>query len=183
MATDASLMTADQLLAMPTDGYRYELVRGELVQMSPAGRKHGSIGESFSAYFAYHVLKHRLGEVYSSDTGFLLARNPDTVRAPDFSYIRQDRLTEIVGIDGYIPIPPDLCVEVVSPNDRRNEVEEKVGEWLDFGTQIVIVIQPKNRTTSIYRSHSLIEILSESETLRLEDILPGWSLSLAEIFR
>lgn len=183
MATDSMLMTADQLMAMPVDGYRYELVRGELVQMSPAKRKHGSVGELFGIYLGYHIATRHLGEVYLAETGFLLAESPDTVRAPDFAYVRQERLVQIAGNDGYIPIPPDLCVEVISPNDRPADIERKVNDWLEFGTRIVIVINPKNRSTRVYRSPTEVEVLSESDTLRLEDLVPGWSLKLMEIFR
>jgi Uma2 family endonuclease len=183
MATDALLMTADRLLAMPADGYRYEILRGELIQMSPAKRRHGSVGELFGVYLGYHIATLRLGEVYLAETGFLLTKNPDTVRAPDFAFIRQERLEQISGNEGYIPIPPDLCMEVISPNDRPAEIEQKVRDWLDFGTRIVVVINPKTRLVSVYRSPASIEFLTERDILRLEELVPGWSLLLAEIFR
>ena len=182
MATDFMLMTAEQLANMPRDSYRYELVRGELIQISPAKRQHGRIGESFNVYFGYHILTRHLGEVYLAETGFLLSRNPDTVRAPDFTFIQTDRLSKISGDDVYINIPPDLCVEVMSPGDRLAEVKQKVDEWLDFGTRIVIVINPKIRVTSVYRSRTEIETLTVNDTLQLMDLVPGWSLKLAEIF-
>ncbi len=183
MATDSMFMTADQLLVMPDDGFRYELIRGELIQMSPAGGDHSSRCELFNVYIGHHIATHRLGMIYAAETGFLLAQNPDTVRAPDFAFIRQERLAQITRAKGCIPIPPDLCTEVMSPDDRPSKVMQKVSDWLDFGTGIVIVIDPAKRSTSVYRSHADVETLTEHDTLRLEDVLPGWSLSLAEIFR
>lgn len=116
-------------------------------------------------------------------TGFQLAWNPDTVLAPDFAFIRRERVGELPEIDGFIPIPPDLCVEVVSSSDRWSEVVNRVHEWLDFGTRVVIVIDPKSFEVTAYRSRDDVRVLTEHETLVLEDLLPGWSLPLEKIFR
>ena len=85
-----TLVTADQLLHMPKDGYRYRLVAGELQKMTPAGWRHGDIGGRLSAMMASHIVDNQLGKIFAAETGFLLSRDPDTVRAPDISFIHKD---------------------------------------------------------------------------------------------
>src|SRR6476646_2618258 len=111
MTVDTRLMTADELLRMPDDGFRYELVRGELKKMSPAGSKHGRIGMRIGVRLGAYVLDHKLGETFTSETGFLLARNPDTVRCPDVSFVHTER---IVDSDDLFLGSPDLAIEVIS---------------------------------------------------------------------
>ena len=120
-----------------------------------------------------------LGEVYGSDTGFLLERDPDLVRAPDVAYIAKERLQ---GIDEtkYLPFAPDLAVEVVSPSDSFRDVEEKAAMWLAHGTRIVWVIEPELRKAFVYRPDTPREELSEHGELRGEDVLPGLTVPLAD---
>lgn len=114
--------------------------------------------------------------------GFLLCRNPDTVRATDVSFVRQERLGEIVDEDIYMPGAPDLAVEVISPNDTATEVEEKVAEWLQYGAQLVWVVNPKRRTGTVYRAPNHITRLSEADALDGADVVPGFSCTVAEVF-
>lgn len=144
-------MTADELLRMPDDGYRYELVKGELRGMPPAGGEHGKIALKFGSRLLNYVEANNLGVVFAAETGFKIASNPDTVRAPDAAFVRLDRLPETGLPKGYWPGAPDLAVEVISPGDIYGEVEEKVNEWLDAGTRMVIVANPRNRTLKVYR--------------------------------
>lgn len=183
MATVSFPMTAAELELMPEDGNRYELVRGELIQLSPAGRQHGNIGFEFGRQFSNFVKAHRLGEVYLAETGFILSRGPDTVRAPDFAFIHKERLAEIEGVTGYIPIPPDLAVEVISANDRYTEVNQKIQDWLQFGVRAVVVINPRNQETTVHRSRATSLILNADATLELPEIVPGWSMVLRELFQ
>jgi Uma2 family endonuclease len=113
MAT-ATTMTAEQLLEMPDDGYRYELIDGELRQMSPTGTRHAEISAVIARILGNHVTAHRLGKVLTSDPGFILRRGPDTVRAPDVAFIARERVAG-GSPRSYFPGPPDLAVEVISP--------------------------------------------------------------------
>jgi Uma2 family endonuclease len=131
-------VTADELLAMPAGmGKRYELVAGELRVMSPSGWRHGSVISRLSARLATYVEQHDLGITFGAETGFKLASNPDTVRAPDVSFIGKKNLPKREPKDGFWPGPPDLAVEVLSPGDRTGEVDEKIEAWLAAGCAAV----------------------------------------------
>ncbi|HWQ34136.1 MAG TPA: Uma2 family endonuclease [Blastocatellia bacterium] len=182
MSATLTLITADELLQMPDDGFRYELVKGELHRMPPTGGEHGKISLRLGSMIAWHVRQHKLGVTFAAETGFLIATDPDTVRAPDASFIRQDRIPESGIPKGYIPGAPDLAVEVISPNDIYSEVEAKVLEWLDAGTRMVIVVNPRKHTVTVYRSQTDITILRENDTLSGGDVLPGFSCKVAELF-
>ena len=122
-ATLIKPVTADELLAMPDDGYRYEIIEGELRRMSPAGDEHGRIGMELAVPLGSYVKSGGLGKLYLAETGFLLATNPDTVRAPDIAFVCIERIKESPDVKGYRIGAPDLAVEVVSPGDMVSEVE------------------------------------------------------------
>ena len=173
-----TLVTADQLLHMPKDGYRYQLVAGELQRMTPAGWRHGDIGNRLQVSLGAYVRSNGLGKVFMAETGFLLSRDPDTVRAPDISFIHKDHLPSPLPEEAYWPGVPDLAVEVVSPGDTFRELDEKVQAWLDAGAKLVWVVNPKWRSVSVYRSVADIKILTENDQLTGEDVpsrllLPG----------
>jgi Uma2 family endonuclease len=182
MAVAQQLVTAKELLDMPDDGYRYELVEGELRRMSPASHQHGRIILNLSAPLHHHVRTHNLGTVYAAETGFFLTRNPDTVRAPDVGFVKQERVNAVQEDTGYYPGAPDLAAEVISPNDLYTEVEEKVIAWLEAGTQMVLVVNPRKRIVTVYRSLTMIAVLTENDQLDGADVVPGWILPVAEIF-
>lgn len=182
MSTTTQLTTAEELLSMPDDGFRYELVEGELRRMSPAGHNHGRIAIRLTVPLGQYVKDHGLGEVYAAETGFLLKNNPDTVRAPDVSFIRQERVEQIGNTEGFWPGAPDLAVEVNSPGDRVGEVEEKVREWLSAGTRLVWVVSPKLRVVTVYRSLTDISTLTEKDTLDGGEVVPGFQFPVAELF-
>ena len=182
MATKAKLMTAEDLLAMPDDGFRYELVRGELVKMAPASFYHSVYGGNITATLSPLVIRNNLGKVCITDPGFLLWTDPDHVRVPDFAFVSRERIEAAGEISVYFPGAPDLVVEVISPNDRYTEVEEKVAEWLAAGTRMVIVVNPRNRTVRVYRSLTDSDLLTETDTLDGGDVVPGWQMPVADIF-
>jgi Uma2 family endonuclease len=182
MSTEVQLMTADELLALPRDEFRYELVNGELKKMSPAGHYHGRVTIRLTLPIAQHVREHRLGEVYAAETGFKLGSNPDTVRAPDIAFIRQQRVAEVGETKGFWPGAPDLAVEVLSPDDTIAEVEEKVSEWLTAGTRQVWVVSAKLRTVTVYRSPVDILVLTEKDLLDGGDLFPDFQIAVKEIF-
>jgi Uma2 family endonuclease len=176
-------VTAEDLLRMPDDGLRRELVRGEVRTMAPAGSVHGRIAMNLGWSLAHHVRTNGLGVVYAAETGFKLSSNPDTVRAPDVAFVSRERVDEVGEVEGYWPAAPDLAVEVVSPNDAYSEVEEKVVDWLRAGTRMVVVVEPRSRTISVRTSLAEARVLSEGDVLDGGDAVPGWSLPVAEIFR
>jgi len=183
MSTTA-FVTADQLLALPSGmGQRYELVAGELRVMSPAGWRHGKIAARIVARIANYVVQNDLGEVFGSETGFRLARNPDTVRAPDASFITKKNLPENEPAEAYWPGAPDLAVEVLSPDDSRREVDEKTRAWLDAGCQSVWNVDPKAKTIQVCDFHGQVNVFGIGDYLTAESILPGFSCSVDEMFR
>jgi Uma2 family endonuclease len=177
-----NIITAKELLTIPDDGCRYELVKGQLIKMSPSGHKHGKIAMRFTWRLARYVEEKGLGVVYAAETGFLLSCNPDTVRAPDAAFVSQKRLKEPGNIEGFFPGAPDIAVEVISPHDSYSKMHEKVIDWLTAGCLLVILIDPYKRSVTLCRSLKDIAILSSNETLDCGDIIPGWSLHIDELF-
>jgi Uma2 family endonuclease len=175
-------MTADELLRLPDDGLRHELVRGELTSMPPAGFEHGDLASHVDWSLRKHVTERKLGKVVVGDVGFKIAADPDTVRAPDVAFIRAELVAGAGRVTGFWDGAPDLAVEVISPNDLYTEVDEKVAEWLDSGTQMVLIVNPRRRTVAIHRPSQPVRILSETDVLKGEDVVPGWSLPLRELF-
>jgi Uma2 family endonuclease len=182
MTATGQKITAEELLRMPDDGCRYELVEGELRRMAPAGKPHGVLAIRVTGPLWLHVETHQLGEVCAAETGFRLASNPDTVRAPDVAFISRQRLEEVGEVEGYWPGAPDLAVEVISPNDPYTEVQGKVLAWLEAGTRMVVVVNPRQQTVAVYRSRTDIAILTETDTLDGQDVVPGWTLPIADLF-
>ena len=119
--------------------------------------------------------------VVTAEAGFRIAHDPDTVRAPDVAFVRAERIPP-GGVKGFFQGPPDIAVEVVSPNDRASEVMAKAQDWLQAGCPLVWVVDPETRTISVYRSRSEISVLNETDTLTGGDVLPGFSVAVAEIF-
>jgi Uma2 family endonuclease len=175
-------VTADELFRMPDDGFRYELVRGELRQMTPAGFQHGAIVVNVTASLAMHIRAHGLGVVCGAETGFRIGSSPDTVLAPDVAFVRQARLPSSGLPVAYWPGAPDLAVEVLSPGDTSSEVEQKIAPWLAAGTAVVWVVDPRRRVVIIHRAGVASQTLSEADTLAGDDIVPGLELPVAEIF-
>jgi Uma2 family endonuclease len=184
MTIETRHTTAEELLRMPDDGFRYELVRGELRKMTPAGNKHGYLALRIASRLERHVEDNGLGKTYAAETGFKLSSDPDTVRAPDAAFVSRARLEEVGEIEGYWPGAPDLAVEVISPSDTHTEVVEKALAWLEAGCRMVLAVDPSRRTVTIYRALDDIRILTgeADETLDGADVVPGWSLPVAELF-
>jgi Uma2 family endonuclease len=180
MAATGTLMTAEELLNAPELG-RCELVRGELVMMSPAGFDHGRIALTIGRLLGNFVSQHALGVVLSAETGFQIAHDPDTVRAPDAAFVRSDRVPP-TGMFGFFRGPPDLAVEVLSPGDRASEVNAKVQDWLDAGCQLVWVADPRTRIVTAYRSRREVAVFATGDILTAGDVVPGFSIPVGEIF-
>ena len=169
-------MTTNELLQLSKDGGRYELVNGELRKMFPSGARHGRVAAEIVGSLVAHMKRQRTGAIYSSETGFRIARQPDTVRAPDAAFVGSERVTDTIGFfDG----PPDAAFEVVSPGDTYTEIEEKTLAWLRAGTKVVIVVDPRTKTVRVHRTGSA---LNAEDAIEVEDVIPGWRLPLDELF-
>jgi len=174
-------MTADALYSMPDDGYRYDLIKGELRRMSPAGGKHGIIVANLTIEIGQHVREHNLGIVFGAETGFKLESNPDTVLAPDIAFVRRDRVPAGDFSEKFWAMPPDLVVEVVSPSNTRREIEEKIQTYLDTGVKSVWIIHLKKREVQIYRRDREAEIFGRNAKL-VDELLPGFCYPVSKVF-
>jgi Uma2 family endonuclease len=175
-------MTANELLAMPDDDYCYELLKGELIRMPPPGHVHGLVAMNIAGPLHQYVKQTNLGIVYAAETGFWIEFNPDTVRAPDVAFIARERLEAADAIDGYFEGAPDLCAEVLSPRSSRKYSERKVIAWLEAGSRMVWVANPKLKTVMVYRSLNDVVTLTENDELDGDDVIPGFRLAVAEVF-
>lgn len=175
-------MTAEELLSFSSEPYRTELVRGILRKMEPPGGEHGIIAMRVGGLLYNHVEANDLGQAYAAETGFILGRDPDTVRAPDAAFIARERAATIGRPVGYIPGPPDLAVEVNSPHDRPAAVAEKTAEWLRAGALAVVVLDPPTRTAHVHRAGAPVVTLCGDDPLDLGDVVPGWAPTVAELF-
>jgi Uma2 family endonuclease len=182
MAIDATRITADELLHMPDDGMRRELVLGELRMMPPPGFQHGLVAARIGSELAAHADATGCGVTVAAETGFLLHIDPDTVRAPDAAFVAQNRVDAVGNTTKYFRGAPDLALEVVSPDDSAREVKEKAQAWLIAGTTAVLVLDPADQTATIYRSHRHPQIHTGSDTLDLSDAVPGFKPALSCIF-
>ncbi|MGE5803546.1 MAG: Uma2 family endonuclease [Gemmatimonadota bacterium] len=180
MAPSAALLSADDLLRMRIPDKRSELVRGALIVREPAGGLHGRVAMNLGVELAVHVKRMAAGAVYAAETGFKLASNPDTVRAPDVAFIAKDRLPAR-DTRGYPALAPDLVVEVLSLDDRPGEVLAKVGDWLSAGCRLVWVVDPERRVARVYRADGSESIVTADGALDGEDVLPGFACPLAAI--
>ena len=186
MSAQKTLVTAELLPGLSSrlssEGKRTELIEGELVVMAPAGGRHGRIANTI-AYFLTQVSRDRKwGTVFAAETGFLLRRDPDTVRAPDVAFVSSERLGTDEAPAGFLRMAPDLAVEVVSPSDSAAAVQSKVEDWLGAGTRLVWVVYPDTRSVTVYRSLNEAEVLSEPDALDGAPVLPDFALPVSDLF-
>lgn len=182
MSSQRTLMTAEELLRLPDDGKRYELLDGELREMAPPGAEHGYISGNVFAALHSLVKPNKLGYLLTNDPGVILHRNPDRVRAPDVCFFPADRFPGRRLPTGYAEVIPDFVAEIVSPGDTAAEVEEKIQEWLGVGVRLVWAVYPRSRSVTAYRSLTSIRAFTESETIDGEPVFPGLSISVQELF-
>lgn len=181
MSTTIQTMTAEELFVMPDDGFRYDLVKGELRKMSPAGSEHGAIIARLTIVLGQYIEENNLGEIFGAETGFKLASNPDTVRAPDVAFVANERIPQEGIPKAFWPGAPDLAVEVVSPGDSFDEVEEKINDYLTAGVRLIWIISPKRRTATVYRPQTEAQTLTENDMLDGQDVVEGFQCSVARI--
>jgi Uma2 family endonuclease len=174
-------MTAEELLRYSHEPYRQELIDGILHEMEPAGHYHGRIASRIGRLLDAHANAHDLGMTFAAETGFVLATDPDTVRAPDAAFVARRPGQPADSDAGFWPGPPDLAVEVVSPGDSPAAVKAKALDWLAAGTRAVVVVEPIDRTATVYRSPSDIRVLQADDHVDLGDVVAGWSPRVAEL--
>jgi Uma2 family endonuclease len=182
MRARKTLLTAEELFRLSSTGRRYELVKGELFEMPPAGGRHGSVAMRIGILLGSHVRASQLGEVFAAETGFILRRSPDTVRAPDASFVSKERLPAGELPVGFLETAPDLAVEVVSPGDSARDVLEKVEEWLGAGVRLVWIICPATRSVTAYHSLEDFRELSERDSLDGAEVVPGFTCRIRDLF-
>ena len=151
--------------------------------MSPAGGRHGRVAIEIAHLLKKHVDQFDLGVVYAAETGFLIERDPDTVLAPDVAFISASRHALLENEISYLPMAPDLAVEVLSPNDRFSRVESKAFQWLDAGTKLVLLVDPENKAVHGYRSRKQIEVYEIAETVDCTNAVADWSFNVTDVFR
>jgi Uma2 family endonuclease len=151
-----------------------------LIVREPPGAMHGRVAMDLGIALGMYAKQAGAGKVYAAETGFKLAQDPDTVRAPDVAFVARDRLPP-ADLTAYAPLAPDLVVEVVSPSDRPGEVLAKVADWLNAGTRLVWVVDPLRRQARVYRQDGSVTLLNATDALEGEDVLPGFSCQLESI--
>src|SRR5215471_15720193 len=179
MATK-TLLTADELEQMPDDdSVQIELDEGELITMPPAGEDHGNTeGEFFSRLHTF-VKKHKLGRVYTGDTGFRLSGH--TVRSPDVAFVRRERVAALRS-QGFAKGAPDLAVEIRSESESFRQLTRKVKQYLAAGCQVVLVVNREPEEIDVFKADGTEYTLKVSDTLELPDLLPGFSVKVGELF-
>lgn len=180
--TAPPVTTADELFGMSDDGVRHELVRGELRTLTKPGFRHGRVAATIGTLLGVHARQTGSGVTVAAETGFLLARAPDTVRAPDAAFISKERAEQAGETVKYWPGAPDLAVEVVSPSDTFHEVQDKALEWLTAGATAVLVLDPAKQTATVYRGKGDARVYEAREIVDLNDAVPGFSVAVAELF-
>ena len=173
--------TVEELESDAPEG-SWELVEGEIVMMSPAGEESGAVASSITILVGSHVRANRLGRSYVAETGFRPLPDSDTVRAPDFAFVRADRLAAIENRERFLPLAPDFAVEVLSATDRRSAALSKCGWWLEVGTALVWLVDPERRAVTVFTPDEPPRTLGEGDTLDGGEVIPGLAVPVAEIF-
>ena len=168
-------------MALPKDGHRYELVNGELVDMGNSGMEHGEIGSLLGGLLAIYVRQHKLGTVCDSSTAFALKNG--NRRSPDVSFVSKERLKGLKRPPrGFFQGSPDLAVEILSPSNTVEEIHTKIVEYFENDTRLVWVIHPDEKYVLVYHAPEPERLLRPHDVLDGEAIVPGFSMSVAELF-
>ncbi len=182
MTTAKKLMTAAELLALPDDGKRYELIRGVLITMAPASAPHGSVTDLIGRRIGNFVEANNLGKTYATETGVFIEHGLDTVRAPDYAFISHERFAGASPSSGYSEIIPDLVVEVITGDYRSSVVDAKTRIWLDAGVRLVLVAYIGTTEIIAHHDDGTVRRFGPGDTLTCEPVLPGFACAVDEIF-
>jgi len=176
--TTSALLTAEEFARRPDPGHPEELVQGRVVAMPPPGFQHGRVCAKAVRLLGNHAEDRDLGHVVSNDAGVITERGPDSVRGPDISFYRYERLPKEARPEGYPGVPPDLVLEVLSPDDRWPKVLAKVLEYLGAGVAVVGVIDPDRRTLHLYEGEQPVRILAQTDELTLPALLGDFRVAV-----
>lgn len=182
MTAPKTQFTIADLLRLPGDGCRYELLGGELVGLPLNGFEHGEVLGELGTEIKLYLRSHDVGRAAMGDTGIILRRDPDRVRAPDLCFFSHERLPAGVRVPSYTDVIPDLVAEVVSPSDTAAAVQQKVEEWLRAGVRLVWVLYPATRTVYAYRSVTDVRVYTVEDMLDGGEVLPGFACAVAGLF-
>ncbi|MEX2264708.1 MAG: Uma2 family endonuclease [Bryobacteraceae bacterium] len=175
-----TLLSLEEFSQLPDDGMQHELDEGELITMPPPKFGHGVTQARLTRILSEFVERFSLGVVVT-ESGYLLSSDPATVRAPDVSFVRQERL-ELLNRRDWPASAPDLAVEIVSPSDTAGALERKVRQYLKAGARTVWVVYPGERTLHVYEASGAARILDANQTLTADHILPGFSVPVSKLF-
>ena len=181
-AAGAAILTADEFLLQSAANQRTELVRGSIRTMTPASAAHGLVSMTVGWLLSTYVREHRLGVCFADSTGYTLPNLPNTVRAPDASFVRAGRLPADGVGGGFLRLAPDLAVEVLSPSESETDLAEKLADYRDAGTPLVWVIDPASRTVAVVSRGESIATLHVNQTLTGGDVVPGFACLVSDLF-
>lgn len=177
-----ALLTAEEFAQRPDPGFPEELVRGRIVRMPPPGFRHGQICNRCGRLLGNFAEEHDLGHVVCNDSGVITERGPDTVRGADVAFYSYQRLPKEPRPVGYPEVPPDVVVEVRSPNDRWQKTLIKVAEYIGVGVGVVVVLDDERRMAQVFHADQPVRTLTEEEELILPEWLPGFRVRVAQFF-
>jgi len=171
--------TVDDLMRMPEDGYKYELVDGSIIA-SPTGMYHSAVSARISHLLQAFLEEHPLGAVFSADVGIRLPGG--NIRSPDVTFVKVEKLPGGTPPAGYGDLVPDLAVGVLSPSDRARSVADKIGEYLEWGVPLVWLVDPAVKGVTVFRSLTDVQKLEAADTITAEPVLPGFSCPVSRFF-
>jgi Uma2 family endonuclease len=178
--TIAAPLTLEEFAQLPDDGVRHEISEGELITMPPPKSLHTLIAlvilEALQAY-----LKQRGGARAFPEAGYVLSRDPLSIRQPDVSVLSTERI-QSTAPDDYFEGAPELAVEVVSPSDSAEDLDVKVEQYLQSGAKQVWILYPKTKRIHVFQPDSQVRVLDGMQTLEGGDLLPGFSMKVVEVF-
>jgi Uma2 family endonuclease len=174
-------MTERELMELPDDGYRHELQEGFLLAEPPPAPRHGALHARLSRLLGNFVAGTPLGAIYC-DTGFLLSRDPDTVRSPDVAFVSRARIEGHADESRYFAGAPDLAIEILSPSNQPGDIHAKVADYLAAGATLVWIVDPQTRTVTTYRTLLAPKLKRGDAALSGEDVLPGFEIAVGAIF-
>jgi Uma2 family endonuclease len=181
MSTSTRLHTVEDLYGLPDDGAKNELQAGVLLSEPLPGFLHGRVVARVGQLLGNHVVQQRLGEILAGDSGFVLARGPDTVRGPDVAFVSKERVAALAEPARAFEGAPDLAVEVLSPSNTPREIHGKVADYLAAGTRLVWVVDPERETLTVYRTLLAPEVLAGDDEVDGGDVVPGFRAKVAAL--
>lgn len=176
-----NIATVDDFLNTPAELGSCELVRGELIVMSPGKGRYGAIGARIVRALGNFVEANGLGEVFDSSTGYVLSRAPDTVREPDVSFVCAARLAQ-QNLDAFLEGAPDLAVEILSPGNTEMEMHQKMADYWNAGCRVIWIVDPSRKSIAVWRRNMTPVVCRERDILTEEQLLPGFSICVRDLF-